>query len=745
MRSRPQTHARVLVLATGLLVLALPALGTVPSYAEPTPTPSASPGDEEAPLQVRVQRLLPRAPAPGQAFEVVGTLTNVGSQLAAGVRVQLRVGDRISTRGALHDADRDRPPTSRRVSADPARTDLAPGQTTTFDVRTTVAQLQLGEAGVYPLDIEATARYGDAGRARLGTAPTWVPWMAGQRVAPTRVAVVWPLVDEPHRDPADRLLDDALAGSLRAGRLSRLLAAVDGARVGGCEGAPAGPPPGLLPRVRVAQRCEAPAVTVAVDPDLLQTIASMTKPYTVHADGPARPGRGTDAANAWLDRLRSATTGSPVLALPFADPDVAALTRDLPGSYDLSLARALGTQVATDVLGPAPLTGVAWPPAGPVPPAAQDALATTPASGRLALVLDQAAFPAPPEEPDPTPDAHVPLAHATTGAELSALVPDPDLSTLVTGASAAALGPRLAEQRWIAETAIIASERPSVSRTLLVAPDRRGDVVPGVASPALQDIGRLPWLCPVTLADAAAGIEACPSTASGLPPAARSLGQPLLDSAGQLSPAFLDAVGASRDQATQFTDAVLDPRDPSATQTKARLRRAIARAESSAWRGDPIKGRQSAGLLRKAVDALEKGLTVHGAPLLLTSTKGTLSVSVDNRLDVPVTCGVLFDEVPGAVLSTYRTASRLIPAHSSAQLSVQATARTSGRFPVTVHLVGRDGRPFGEADVFVVRSTQYGRLALAVTGLGAGILLIAVGIRIVRRATGRGTGRPDAS
>jgi hypothetical protein len=57
---------------------------------------------------------------------------------------------------------------------------------------------------------------------------------------------------------------------------------------------------------------------------------------------------------------------------------------------------------------------------------------------------------------------------------------------------------------------------------------------------------------------------------------------------------------------------------------------------------------------------------------------------------------------------------------------------------VTAQLVDRNGRNFGLPKDLVVRSTQYGRVALAVTGIGAGVLLAAAGVRIVRRALRRG-------
>lgn len=719
-------------------LLAGAALVLAPTVTWAVPTPSPSPPNDEAPVRLTVTSLLPRAPAPGQAFEVIGRLTNVGTQPARGVRVQLRVGDRISTRSGLADADRDRPPTSRRVTGTTS-VDLDPGQGASFDLRTTVDRLELGDAGVYPLDIEATGRFGDSPRARLGNAPTWVPWMAGHQVAPTRVAVLWPLVDEPHRGADDALLDDRLAGELApTGRLAHLLAAGAAAAQGQCDGTPR-PPDGVTvsaPPASLASRCEPAPVTFAVDPELLQTVQAMTAPYQVHGRGKPVQGTGTADAKTWLEGLRTVAAGSAVLALPYADPDVPALARDARGRYDVSLARTLGTQVVSDLLGRVPLSSTAWPPAGPVPTGAQETLAV---NGTRAIVLDPTAFPDPQDDPGRTPGARTSLPVPNTGTPIVGLVPDPGLSGLVTGASARDLGQRLAEQRWIAETAIIAAEAPSLSRTLLVVPDRRGDVVSGAAAPSLLDIGRLPWLCPVQLDDVASGSERCARETPSPEPPPTDRGDPRTATAGQLSPQFLAGIAHDRDRAAQLTESVLAPRDPGTSVLKAQLRRAVARAESSAWRSDPAGGRQVSQLLRASVDRLLGGLSVHGAPLTLTSSKGTLSVSVDNNLDVPVACAVQFTSRTAA-LSTSRTPVRLIPPHASAQLSVRATARTSGRFEVVAQLLDRDGSGFGNPATIEVRSTQYGRLALALTAIGAGVLLVAAGVRIVRRALRRDRG-----
>jgi hypothetical protein len=66
-------------------------------------------------------------------------------------------------------------------------------------------------------------------------------------------------------------------------------------------------------------------------------------------------------------------------------------------------------------------------------------------------------------------------------------------------------------------------------------------------------------------------------------------------------------------------------------------------------------------------------------------------------------------------------------------VSVRVRARTSGRFTARLGLVDASGSPFGDTVELEVRSTQYGRVALAVTGVAAAVLFVAAGVRIVRR------------
>ena len=738
-------HGRALL---GIAVLAISLLGpaavsvTGPAArADPSPTPSPKAGtNNEAPLRLNVTRLTPRAPQPGGTLRVTGRITNTGSTPARRIRVWLRIGDRVTTRSALHDADIERPQTSRRAGTltVPVLADLEPGQSTTFDLRTTVNRLRMDRPGVYPLDIEALGSF-DGSYGRLGLAPTWLPWFAGEPIQQNKMAVVIPLVDLPRRSPDDVQLDDTLATSLSpSGRLGRLLSAGRIAETGECDvtvpAVTVVPSPGTTP----APRCEPVPITWAVDPDLLYTAKAMTSSYVVKNGGKTTHGTGERAAATWLTSLRGALSQSGLLALPFADPDVSALTRDSQGKSDVAQAVALGQSVAKDVLGQVPLTAVAFPPAGPVTPAATDALT---GEGTRALVLDPSAFAAKAQDTARTPDARTPLPTSASGGPLDGLVVDTGMSKLLAGVQDPSLSSRLAEQRFLVETAVVAAELPSVSRTFVLAIDRRGRVNPTATGAALRDLGRVPWLCPVPLGDVATGTEHCDGQAPEKVPRTSPRGDPRSDSNGQIAPTYLARVEADRDAGAQLVDAVLKPSD-TASKTRSRLRRAVARAESSAWRNDATGARQSAALLHSTVAGLRGRVTVHGGRLLLTSTKGTLNVTVQNTLTAAVECRVTFFS-PTAKLSTAQTGLIDIGPGRAVQASVRAAARTSGQFVVFAQMVDRDGKPFGERAEVIVRSTRYGRVALTVTGLAAAVLMIAAGVRIIRRARRRR--RPDPS
>jgi len=730
--------------------------------ASPTPTPTSGPAaappdtsvlqppavdddvcraaSRESPVVVDVTRLAPRAPTrPDEPFEVAGRLVNCGQEDLDLVQVRLSVGGRISSRSELRLADAEPTVGFRRLpSQDADRDVLAPGATATFAVRVLVEELRLGRRnGVYPLSVQARARgEGDRLRGPVGLASTFVPWFPEGPVAPTRLAWVLPLVDEPDRTPAGVQLDAGLEARLRGdrqerGRLARALVAGRAGAAGAC-GVSARPPAGATPPA-VAGGCRGEPVplTYAVDPDLLDAVEAMTRSHRVLVDGDQVERPASADAQQWLADVRAAAQEGDVLALPYGDPDVVALSRtDSPVRDDVELLDRLGRSEARRVLGEPPLSSVAFPPPGPVTEVV-DPLA---AGQGVALLLEESVL-----ETDPatsrTPSARTTLP--STFDPVTALVADEALSRLVEPDPSAEewQGARLAEQRWLAETAVIAAERPGESRTLVVVPRRQADLVPAVAANAIADTGRLPWLCGVPLADAAAGAERCatlPDTQGPAPADGTAVLRSTVPDVRPLLPSYVRDIARVRAAADQLTEQVLV--SESAKDTKARLLRARGRAASTAWRERPRTGRRLLDLLEADVEALRGQITLVGRPTTLTGRAGTIQLVVQNGLDQPVNVGVRLDPTSAVRLTSEDTAIQTVPPRSTQQVSVQVEARTSGRFTARAQLVDASGQAFGESVELDVRSTEYGRVALAVTGVAAAVLLVAAGARLTRRA-----------
>lgn len=257
-------------------------------------------------MRVEVTTLAPRAPTrTDEAFQVAGRLTNCGELPLTRLQVRLGVGSKIDSRSGLARADEEPVLGGRRLPPVPAALEsLAPGQATTFDLRLIVGDLALGrDNGVFPLAVQAQARYGDAlVRGSVGLASTFVPWFPDGPTAPTRIAWLLPLMDQPRRAPDGALLDDELDALLdsnldRAGRLHRVLAAAREGAKGGCDqpaarlGQEPAPPEVAPPAPVEFCRGEAVPVTYAVDPELLSAVESMVRPYVVVERGSVESGR----------------------------------------------------------------------------------------------------------------------------------------------------------------------------------------------------------------------------------------------------------------------------------------------------------------------------------------------------------------------------------------------------------------------------------------------------------------------
>lgn len=704
----PAALARLLagLLAVGLLAGALAAVLLVRS---PGPAAAASPGatPTSEPVRIAIDSIEPKAPKPGDLFSVVGSLANTGADQLAGLRLRLDIGARLDNRSSLQDAARQSPAYQRSTAADPVPIALAPGGVAPFISTVPVDELGLGRLGVYPLRVSVRDH---AGRS-VGHLDTFLPWFPGGVLAgsATRLAWVWPLTTRPHRAVGRALIDDDLTRDVSAGgRLDTLLnaAATAAAPVATPDaGSAAGAP----------RRTAPVPVTWAVDADLVETVASMTTPYDVTGpDGQRRTGAGTIAAGGWLTRLRAAVQGQQVVSLPYADPDVNALARagleaDVATAINLArdgLPRLLDGALVSD--------DIAWPPAGMASPAGLDAYVNT---GTSTVMLDDSAAPVVPPPCCSTPSGHATITSA--GRSLDVALLDSGLGAVLAGSAAVAGGPRVAEQRFLAETAMITAERAD-SRAIVAAPPRQWAPDPTYAASVLADTATVPWLRPAALAD----VLAVP------PPVAqrRSLNYPAAAVAAELPPAFLARAAGARAEMRSLRSSL--PNDDLTTPVLLGL----LRSASAAWREDLRTGAALRDRVVAAQAALvDKVRVTSTGQVTLTSSHGAIPVTIANDLDQPVSVIVRLDARNAARLQATGDV-QTVAAHSSKQISVRADALTSGEFIVNVTLLTLDGGTLGERGQLQVRSTGYGRVALGITGGAAGLLLVVAGVRISRRA-----------
>jgi len=640
--------------------------------------------------------------------------------------------------------------------------------------------LLITELGVYPLLVNLNGRPDFGGRARLasvrlllpvlglpatgtapgaapgagsgtapGTAPGTGPGTApgtgpgtAAAVLPARIplTVVWPLVDVPHRLPPQQLpaADGAPAVVLRDDSLARSLAPqgrLHGLVQSALQWAPPGSPLGS-------------ALCVAVDPDLVDTVRLMAEAGYLLADG--SQGTGRQAAVDWLRSLRELAAGHCVLALPFADVDLVALSR--AGLTDLQgRARTDGAQILREALGVGPATELAWPAGEVLDERTLTDLASL-GTGAVLLRRDGLA--------DPASFAGQPVLGLATGAPATAsqrgVLVDALLGQALSGTpnaaqpsqegqqpgqrpgqvtvppstSPAGTGGPLSAQDGLAALAFRATSADPAG--VLVAPPRRWAA--GVAENAalLGTAARL-------LADGWAQPRAIGDLTGGAPPLLTgTLNYPGQAGADELATSVTATITGIRNQLRDLEAATR--RDPRVGYDPARLldpiRFTMLRGASSAWRGQADAARwfvqQSDSRLRELRESVE--IVPPGGPYLLAASNSPLLLNLNNPLPVQIDVQITLSVVAGLRTGPVDVIS--LPAGSRRQVRVPAEVIRAGSFSVAAQLATPGGTrlgPRGEPSRIQLRSTAYGTVTLVLTGTAAVALVLLAGLRITRR------------
>jgi Family of unknown function (DUF6049) len=628
----------------------------------------------------------PRAPL---GYRVA--VRNRGQAPVRNLSVQARLGQPVDTRSELAAllANPGATAATRPLDEFPAApSELAPGASRQLERRQVAMPPGLadGRAGVVlPLTVRVQGS-GVAGPV-VASLTTFVVDLPARVAQPLRAALLVPVREPTHRNPAGDFVDDKLAGLL----------APDGS---------------LGAIVAELARPRAPAATLVVDAMLVDEASVMPGGWRLRQGGkrttvPAGDPRSRDAAT-FLRSLKAAASGRPLAAFPFGNADLPALVAAGSGAW-AGDAIQTGRDLLTNGLGTAPDPALAWPVDGAVDGAL---LQTLEQARATAVVLDPRHLPAPPT--GVTANATVDLGGG----------PDPQRALVGdAGLSAALADPRAAgapaewAQRVLAETAVTWLERPNSDdpRGILLAPPQSWRPTPAFFRSLARGLGAAPWLRLQSASTLAADIPQGPQEGerrlATVTAADRNLGLP---------PSYIARIEQTRSKLDSFRRAVGNDFTP----TSGNVEQNLLIAQSSDWRPPTARarGRSFVRAVTTAIRGVYRRVEVGTTPVTLTARRGTIPITVNNASEERVTV-VLRLTSPKVDLPAASDPFVLEPGRRTTQLLPVGT-RTTGSFPIRVDVLTPDGREVIAAGEVRLVSTAFNRVALGLTGGAVGALLL---------------------
>ncbi len=582
---------------------------------------------------------------------------------------------------------------------------LAAGATETWSLTMPVSALSPTSQSIYALDIGA---YSDG--ERIGVMRTYLPYaMTGDSsFHPTQMVVLWPITAAPALDgQSDKDVPEAVSDNLSAqfapnGRLSRTLSA--------------------------AAAAKNVTVSWAVDPDLLTTASSESHGYSLYPNGTS--GSGAQNASTWLAAAKTTLSGASELwQLPATDPDLGSLARANPVLANrtiTSAAASSGTTVA-NLVGRAPQGTLAWPADGQVDPATLN-LAKTVNPSAVITRSDSVNLHTPLE-------SYTPTGRATSNGQQLA-VSDASLDAILAGdaADAAWKGsdqPLLASQRFLAESALIALERPNLRspRTVMVTAPR--NAVPDAK--LLTALSAATWIKTVGLSTL---LNTHPDTHAQVGPLERDAATVRSDlNTGQL------ATTAALSDSLRALSAILTRPEPAIDL----FTPAMLRTASTSWRLAAADQTAFAGAVRSRLATTTSLVSlVQKSDLTLSGKSGVIPFTVENRFSDPVRVGIRIT-TDHAGLTVQHLTLQTVP-QGSTTVNVHVSSAVSGtRVTVTAQLVTPEGAEYGRPQSLQVTVSSIGSITLVIFGLSAALLVVAVGLRIYRgRRSHAAQAVPDA-
>jgi hypothetical protein len=318
---------------------------------------------------------------------------------------------------------------------------------------------------------------------------------------------------------------------------------------------------------------------------------------------------------------------------------------------------------------------------------------------------------------------------STSFGSMQAVLVDDGLSATLALPQATRSDALLARQRFLAETAVIAVNLPTdtnspsaSSRTVVAGPtDLRWNPSPVMLNALLRATTRAPWLNRHSLSDL---------LTETISPAGRERGgYGVRARNAELTDEYMGSVRRVQEQLSTF-NAILEDPAPLTEQ----YANALLRAESAAWRTEPVTG-------KLLVESVRVGLTEQIAQvrvlsegtITLSGDSGRVPVTIANDLDRAVTVGVQLRSSPSVRLESAPLSSIRIEPGRLASVELDARVIGSQELDARVQLLTPDGANFGEPARITIASTAYARAAAWVVAIAFLSIVIFVVVGVTRR------------
>jgi hypothetical protein len=690
---------------TGALLAGAPLLAGLLQLPAATPAQAAS---SDA-VSVSLDSLSPSAPTDGDTLTVSGTVTNNGKQSVTDAHVGLRVGPELTIRSAI-DSAADRSDSLQTSAGSEVGgkyvakfAKLPPHVAQHFSISVPVDKLDLGKDGVYELGVSLSGQTAaQPWEQVLGIQRTFLPWQPDEADTKTKTTFLWPLISSVHmtaktgagEQQTPVFLNDDLAKDVApGGRLAQMLA--------------------------LGKDLD---VTWVIDPDLLASVDAMTRNYRIQGDGRATTaGTHQAVAKQWLADLQKAVADKEVVALPFADPDLASLAHNgtsVTGSLShLKDATDVVTNTVEPILHVKPTTDFAWPVNGAVDPSIIK-VATSAGADKVIARSDSL------QETGGltyTPSAARPIGGGTT-----AVVADARLSRAFEGDLTKADSATLAVQEYLAQSLAL-NVQTDRQRSIVVAPQRMPSS--SQAQAMAQAIGALQetnWVQTQDLADAAKA-KPDPSATTRIP---STSAYPSSLRKQELPRSAFEQIARTQDKLDNFQVILTDQ-----SRVATPFGRAINRGMSTSWRGRTVE----ADRFRAGVEAWLDELTdqvklIDKSPTKLSGRSATIPVTVQNNLVQGVDHLVLRLtstnptrlKIGGEAYQEQRVA---VSGGHSQSVKFTTSANANGQATVIAQLYTEDGQEYGNEVSFDVKVTEVTPTVMLVIGGGV-LLLVLAGFRM---------------